>query len=59
MSGEIPDWPLITRESVWRVTPKTFAPSVTLISSGSKQASLIEWPGCGGFFMGMAVAPFL
>src|SRR5216684_4488226 len=51
--GDIPAWPLMTRDRVWRATPKTLAPSVTLRRRGSRQPSLMEWPGRGGFFMGM------
>lgn len=56
ISGEIPAWPLMTRDSVCRATPNTFAPLVTVRPKGSRQASLIEKPGWGGFFIGMVGA---
>jgi len=49
ISGENPAWPLMTRDKVWRATPRTFAPSVTERFSGSRRASLIDRPGWGGF----------
>jgi hypothetical protein len=39
--------------------PKTLAASVTLKLKGSRQASLMEWPGCGGFFIGMVSSPLV
>ena len=53
ISGDNPARPLRTRESVCLAIPSALAASVTLKPKGSRQASLIEWPGCGGFFMGM------
>jgi len=53
ISGEMPARPLIRFESVARVTPRAFAPSVTVRPSGSRQASLMDRPGWGGSFMGL------
>src|SRR5580700_5204749 len=49
----MPDLPLITLLRVCRVTPRTFAPSVTDSPNGARQAGLMLRPGCGGFFIGM------
>jgi hypothetical protein len=38
---------------VCRVTPSTFAPSVTDNPKGSRHAVLMLRPGCGWFFIGM------
>ena len=42
-------------ERAWRLTPRIFAPSVTLRPSGYRQDTRTILPGCGGFFMGMSV----
>lgn len=53
ISGEMAARPFSTRDRVWRATPRMFAVSEIERPSGSRQASLIEWPGCGGFFIGI------
>ena len=59
ISGLMPDFPWMTLLSVWRVTPRILAPSVTDSAKGSRQALLTIRPGCAGFFIGMVVAPFI
>src|ERR1022692_2739646 len=59
ISADIRALPFKTRERVCRATPNTSAPSVTVKPNGSKQASLIEWPGCGGIFIAICVISFL
>ena len=45
ISADMPARPFRTRDSVWRATPNALAPSVTFRLNGSRQASLMEWPG--------------
>src|SRR3546814_6986660 len=60
ISGEIPAWPFTRSESCLRLTPSCLAASVTLSPKGSRQSCLTDRPGCGGFFMGIALsAPLL
>src|ERR1700722_2127797 len=40
--------------SVWRLTPRTSAPSVTDKPKGSRQSFLTMRPGCAGFFIGLS-----
>src|SRR3546814_4111387 len=43
-----------------RLTPSCLTASVTLSPKGSRQSCLSDRPGCGGFFMGIALsAPLL
>ena len=53
MFGLIPDLPFTTLFSACRVTPRTFAPSVTDSPKGSRQSCRTMRPGCTGFFIGM------
>jgi hypothetical protein len=53
ISAEMPALPLITLLRACRVTPSALAASVTDKSSGSRQSSLMDRPGCGGFFIDM------
>src|SRR5580658_9027608 len=54
----MPDLPFTILVRVCRVTPRIFAPSVTDIPKGARQALLTTRPGWAGFFMGMAFLPF-
>jgi hypothetical protein len=58
ISGDTPAWPLISLESVVRLTPRTFAASVTERENGSRQLSRADSPGWGGFFIGIASSSF-
>src|SRR5208337_5302647 len=53
ISGLIAALPFTTLLRACRVTPRTFAPSVTDNPKGSRQAVRMLRPGWGGFFMGM------
>src|SRR5438874_1518426 len=57
ISGEIPALPFTKLLSAWRVTPSTFAPSVTVMPSGSRQSCRTVKPGCGGLCIGMVTSP--
>src|ERR1022692_4534859 len=57
ISGLMPDLPFTILLSACRVTPRTFAPSVTDRPRGSRHAFLILRPGCGGVFIGMISLP--
>src|SRR5215469_10385145 len=54
ISALMPDFPVIILERVCRVTPRTFAPSVTDKPKGSRQALFTMRPGCAGFFIGIS-----
>src|SRR5579862_4262570 len=58
ISVDTPACPLISRESVVRLTPNAFAASVTDRPNGSRQLSRTDWPGCGGIFMVIGVFSF-
>src|SRR5262245_60603571 len=53
----MPALPLTKLFSAWRVTPSTFAPSVTVSPSGSRQSCRTVRPGCGGLCIGMVISP--
>ena len=57
MCGLIPDLPLMTLLRVRRLTPRTFAPSVTDNPKGSRQAVLNAASGVRRVFHGQDVSP--
>src|SRR6266508_2961109 len=53
ISGEMPEWTLISYERALRVTPKARAAAVTLRPSGARHSSRTNSPGCGGLCIRM------
>src|SRR5688572_21260933 len=56
ISGEMPRFAFTSSDSVVRVTPSAAAASVMLKPKGSMHWRKTKPPGCGGFFIGMAVS---
>src|SRR5271154_2807577 len=55
----MPRFPLTSSESVLRVTPRATAASVIVKPEGSMHWRKTTPPGCGGFFMVMALSPLV